>query len=159
MHHVGAVDGGIGVGALELRVEPVDRRGLGDVERLALGNALGDVEQDDVAEFLQADEVGERAADLAGADERDLVASHGVSLGCPWVTEGGPREGSRGWPLLRHRDGGASRREKVKTQGVAGATGGVPEPPSPRSLEIERLNRARHRRMRLVTKLDFCNKA
>ena len=34
------------------------------------------VEQDDVAQFLQADEQGERAADLAGADQRDLLASH-----------------------------------------------------------------------------------
>ena len=44
-----------------------------EIERLALRDAFGDVEQDDVAEFLQADEMGERAADLAGADQRNLV--------------------------------------------------------------------------------------
>ena len=49
---------GIVVDAGEARVEAVDRRGLGDVEALALRNALGDVEQDDVAEFLEADHDG-----------------------------------------------------------------------------------------------------
>ena len=78
--HVGARDVGVVVRALVLGVEPVDRRGFGDVETFALGNALRDVEENDVAEFLQADEMGERAADLAGADERDLVTGHGMSL-------------------------------------------------------------------------------
>ena len=59
--------------------KPSTGAGLGDVERLALRHALGDVEEDDVAEFLQADEMGERAADLAGADERDLVRA----MRCP----------------------------------------------------------------------------
>jgi hypothetical protein len=36
-----------------------------------------DVEQDDVAELLEADEMGKRAADHAGADEGDLGARHG----------------------------------------------------------------------------------
>ena len=44
--------------------KPADRRGLGDVERLALRYALDHVEQDDVAEFLQTDQMRERAADL-----------------------------------------------------------------------------------------------
>ena len=48
-----------------------------EVERLALRDAFGDVEQDDVAELLEADEMGERAADLAGADQRNLVTRHG----------------------------------------------------------------------------------
>ena len=79
---VGAFDRRIVVGADVLGVEALDRRGLGDVERLALRDAFRDVEEDDVAEFLQADEMGERAADLSGADERDLVAGHeGV---CSW---------------------------------------------------------------------------
>ena len=78
--HVGARDVGVVVRALVLGVEAVDRRGFGDVETLALRNAFRDVEQDDVAEFLQAGEVGERAADLAGADERDLVTGHGDVL-------------------------------------------------------------------------------
>ena len=53
---------------------------------LALRNAFGDVEQDDVAELLQADEVGERAADLPRADKRDLLASHGTMV--PWGKRG-----------------------------------------------------------------------
>ena len=75
-HHVGARDGGIVVRADHLGVETVDRRGLGDVERLALGHAFRDVEQDDVAEFLQSGEMREGAADLSCADERDLAARH-----------------------------------------------------------------------------------
>ncbi len=67
-HHVGAVDVGVVVAAGDLRVEAFDRAALAEVERLALGDALGDVEQDDVAEFLLGGEVGERAADVAGAD-------------------------------------------------------------------------------------------
>jgi hypothetical protein len=75
-HHIRALDVGIAVGALVLRVEAVDRRGFGDIEALALRNALGDIEQDDVAQFLHAREMGERAADLAGANEGDLLAGH-----------------------------------------------------------------------------------
>ena len=48
---------------------------------LPCGNAFRDVEEHDVAEFLQADEMGERAADLAGADERDLFPGHESVLG------------------------------------------------------------------------------
>ena len=39
----------------------------------------------DVTEFLQADEVGERAADHSGADERDLGACHGVRVSVAWA--------------------------------------------------------------------------
>ena len=68
---------------MKLGVEAVDRRGLGDVERLALRDAFGDVEHHDVAELLEADEMGERAADLAGADQRDLRTRHvGKFLRC-----------------------------------------------------------------------------
>ena len=75
-HDIGARDVGVGVGALELRVEAFDRAGLGDVERLALRQALHDVEQHDVAQLLQGDEMGERAADLSAADQRDFLAGH-----------------------------------------------------------------------------------
>ena len=74
--HVRAGDVGIIGRALQLGVEIVDRPGLGDVERLALGNALGDVEQDDVAELAHRGEVGEGSADHSGADQRDLLPSH-----------------------------------------------------------------------------------
>ena len=97
---VGAGDVGIVGRALELRVEAVDRAGLGDVERLALGNALGDVEQDDVAQLAHRGEVGERAADHSGADQRDLLASHG---GCcsPLLFCGAPRTGAAECGALR----------------------------------------------------------
>jgi hypothetical protein len=81
-HHVGTLDRRIVLRAREGSVESVDRRGLGDVEALTLRNPFRDVEKDDVAEFLQAGEMGERAADLAGADERDLVTGHGGSVPC-----------------------------------------------------------------------------
>ena len=50
---LGAVERVIGIGAGEMGVEAVDRGRLGDVERLALRHALGDVEHHDVAELLQ----------------------------------------------------------------------------------------------------------
>ena len=73
---VGTSDDRIVVPAGEFRVETLDRRGLRDIEALALGNALDDVEEDDVAELLQPGEERERAADLTGADQRDLPACH-----------------------------------------------------------------------------------
>ena len=76
MHDVGAVDRVVGIGAGEFGVEAVDRRGLGEIERFALRDAFGDVEQHDVAELLEADEMGERAADLAGADQCNLGTRH-----------------------------------------------------------------------------------
>ncbi len=76
-HHVGALRSPHSRCApTYLASKPSTGRGLGDVEPLALRDAFRDVEEDDVAEFLQADEVGERAADLSGADERDLLAGH-----------------------------------------------------------------------------------
>ena len=81
---IGAVDRVVGIGAGELGVEAVDRRGLGEVERLALRDAFGDVEQHDVAELLEADEVGERAADLAGADQCNLGTRHVGKILASW---------------------------------------------------------------------------
>ena len=98
MHDVGALDRGIVVGAGELRVEAVDRGGLREVERLALRRAFGDVEQDDVAEFLEADEVGQRAADLAGADQCDLVARHGCSSSFDLVVQSVDAGATPGFP-------------------------------------------------------------
>jgi hypothetical protein len=74
---VRAGDVGIIVGAVELRV--IASTGPpGKIERLALRHALDDVEQDDVAQLPDRGEMGERAADIAGADKRDLLASHGT---------------------------------------------------------------------------------
>jgi hypothetical protein len=76
-HHVRALDVRIVLGAAVLGVEPVNGRGLGDVETFALGDAFGDVEEHHVPQFLQADEVGKRPADHSRANERDLLSSHG----------------------------------------------------------------------------------
>ena len=103
--HVGAGDVGIIVGAGDLRVEALDRAALADVERLALRNALGDVEQDDVAHFPLRGEVSEGSADHSGADQRDLLPSHEAAfLFCFWG-----RRGPAGW-----------RRSAVGNRAVAG---------------------------------------
>ncbi len=79
-HHIGALDVGIGIGAAHLHVEAFDGAGLGEVQRLALRQPLHDVEHHDVAKLLEGDEMGERAADLSTADERDLLAGHEASF-------------------------------------------------------------------------------
>ena len=71
---VGAGDVGVVVGALQARVEAATGAGLGEIERLALGRAFGDVEQHDVAQLLQRRQMGERAADLAGPDQWEILA-------------------------------------------------------------------------------------
>ncbi len=72
----GALERLIGVHAGKADVVTVDRRRLGDVEGLALRNALGDVEQHHVAEFLETHKVRERAADLACADQCNFWTCH-----------------------------------------------------------------------------------
>src|SRR5262249_39797652 len=76
----GAGDRGVVIAADETRIEALNGRGLHEVERLALRHAIDDVEQDDVAQMLQAGEQGERAADLPGAHQRDLAACHAPVL-------------------------------------------------------------------------------
>ena len=78
--HVRAGDIGVIVGAFIFGIEAVDGGGFGDVQTLALRNAFRDVEKHDIAKFLQADEMGERTADLASTDERDLMTGHEMSL-------------------------------------------------------------------------------
>src|SRR6266542_1637617 len=65
-----------------VHVELEDAPGLLQVERLALRDALHDVHEDDVAEVPLAAQERHRAADLPGADERDLLASSHVRP-CP----------------------------------------------------------------------------
>ena len=63
-------------------IEAVDRRRLHEIERLALGDAFGDVEQHDIPELFEPNEMGEGAADVAGTDQRDLGTCHvGKNLG------------------------------------------------------------------------------
>ena len=78
--HVGAGDVGVGVGGLEAHVEALDGTGLAEVEALAARHALDDVEQHHVAQLLEPDEVGQRAADHACADQRNLGARHSLLL-------------------------------------------------------------------------------
>jgi hypothetical protein len=49
---------------------------LGNIQRFALRDALHDVEQHDITEFLKADEMRKRATDLASADQRNFLAYH-----------------------------------------------------------------------------------
>ena len=60
----------------DVRVVAEDGAVLLEIERLALGEVLlrGDVEEDDVAELLVRAEARELAADVACADEGDLLA-------------------------------------------------------------------------------------
>src|SRR5690606_22768038 len=76
--NISAFNGRVVVGADEVCVKAINRGGLGDVEALALRGAFGNVEQNNVAEFLEADHMGEGAADHARADEGNFVASHVV---------------------------------------------------------------------------------
>jgi hypothetical protein len=73
---VGPGDVGIVVRALERHVGIEDGGGLRDIQRLALGGALGNVEQHHIAQLLAGGDVSQGAADHAGADEGDLGTSH-----------------------------------------------------------------------------------
>ena len=66
--HIGAGNIGDVIGALDVGVETFDRAALRDVERLALRQSLCDVIEHDVAHFMLGGEMGQRAADHAGAD-------------------------------------------------------------------------------------------
>ena len=70
----------VGIGAGEAGVEAFDRRGLHEIERLALRHAFHDVEQDDVAELFEADQERQRAADLTRADQCNLVSRHPTNI-------------------------------------------------------------------------------
>lgn len=77
---IGARDIGVILRALQRGVEAFGGTRLGNVERLALGRALGNIEKNDIAQFLQRGEVGKRATDLPCADKRDLGSGHGFLL-------------------------------------------------------------------------------
>ncbi len=86
---VRAFDDGIIAAARIGRIDTLDRGAFGDIERLALRDAVGDVEQDDVAQLLQADQVGQGAANIAGTDECDFLAGHGNASRWEEIQEGG----------------------------------------------------------------------
>src|SRR5690625_5198317 len=75
-HHVGTGDCRVVARPGEVGIEPLDRRCLRNVQCLALRDTLCDVEKNDVAQLLQAGQQHQCAADIACADQRDLVACH-----------------------------------------------------------------------------------
>ena len=81
-HHLCAANAGIGIGAGQFGVETLHRRAFGEIERLALRDAFYDVEKNDIAQLLEARQMRQRAADIARADQRDLVSRHEISS-CP----------------------------------------------------------------------------
>src|SRR4029078_4879095 len=106
----------IGRCAAVARIIASDRRELSDVQCLALGDTLEvrDVERDDITQLLLPGERRRRAADLAGADKRDLFASHEPIL------SGNSRGGA---PLPRFvRPGKAGRRDLWLALRVDGST-------------------------------------
>ena len=94
---------GVVVGPDHPAVVADDGRRLGQVQALALGQALDDVDEDDVGETGLGDPLGGRRADVAGADDGDLVPGHGrvwTSNCGSWKSGrpfyGGPARGLRG---------------------------------------------------------------
>ena len=71
-HDVGAGGVGVVVGAGDRGAEALDRAHVHHVERLALRQALGDVDHDDVGDAVQQQELGGGRADLSGADDGHL---------------------------------------------------------------------------------------
>ena len=79
-HDIGTLDIGIVVGAADDGVVALDRRALDDVERLALRHTLDDIDEKDVPELFEPGEERQGAADLPGADQRDLAACHAYAF-------------------------------------------------------------------------------
>ena len=77
---VGAGDCFVAVGPCERHIEPVDRTGFGEIERLALRRPFRDVEEHDVAKLLERRQVSQGSADLTGSDQCDLATRHLVSF-------------------------------------------------------------------------------
>ena len=85
--HAGRYDHNIGAGNRAVIVRPGKMCGeallggrLVEVERFALRDTLGDVEQDDITQFFKCRNVGQRSADLPSTNQCDLPASHFASL-------------------------------------------------------------------------------
>ena len=85
-HHIGTGNGGIIARADHVRIKPIHRAGLHEVQRLARGNAGEDIEHHDVAKFLETNEVSQSAADITGADQSNFLAGHVASLNLAWKT-------------------------------------------------------------------------
>ena len=75
---VGAGEVGIVVGPFDDGIVALDRRALGNVERLSLRHALDNVDEHDVAQFSEPGEEGDGAADLPGATAAETRHHHGT---------------------------------------------------------------------------------
>ena len=73
---VGARGLGVVVRAGDPRVVADHRRRLGEIEGLALGQPLDDVDEHDVGEAGLGDPLRRGRPDVPGADDRDLVPGH-----------------------------------------------------------------------------------
>ena len=103
----------------DARVVPDDRRRLGQVEPLALRQPLDDVDEDDVGEPRLGNSLGSRGADVAGADDGDLVAGH--AGGAPFGSFRGGRSfyGGSQRPPDATFDGGAGGDSSVAASSAA----------------------------------------
>src|SRR5690606_18564613 len=93
-------------GARKLGIETLDRRGLGNVEPLALRDTVRDVEEDDVAQFLQAGQMCQRATDHSRTDKCDLLARHRKASSQdpnPWPTRLLARQTAHGHSRYRQK--------------------------------------------------------
>ena len=75
-HHISALDLGIGFCAFQRSVKMADRRALRQIQCLALRNTVNNVENDNIAKFLETGQMRQRAADLTTTDKCYFVASH-----------------------------------------------------------------------------------
>ena len=78
--HIGARNIRIINGALQIRVKTRDRAAFGDIKRLTLWDAIRDVENHHITQFLGRRQMGQCAADLTGPDQRDLCSCHFSTL-------------------------------------------------------------------------------
>ena len=81
--HAGGDDDDIGAGdrrivarARKSRIDALDRGRFRQVQRLALRHSVDDVEENDVAQFLDRRQMRQRAADLTGPNQSYLLARH-----------------------------------------------------------------------------------
>ena len=77
---VGPGNVGVGTRARQLGVEALDRSGFRQIQRFALWHAIDDIEQDDVAQFLDRGQMGQGPADLTCADQSNLLPRHELSV-------------------------------------------------------------------------------
>ena len=78
-HDVGVGGIGVIVGARDVAVALLHRHGLQQIERLALGNSLHDVDEHDIGQFLGSDPMGRGGPNISCSYNRNLLA-HFLSL-------------------------------------------------------------------------------